>query len=77
MRKRNGDSSQCETEIIGAKTTGSDQNTCVCPSRLAVMMMRATDQLLTRCNVKNYDSDINYDNYNSNDNNNGGGAFIT
>ena len=29
MRKRNGDSSQCETEIIGAKTTGSDQNTCV------------------------------------------------
>ena len=38
---------------------------------------RATEQLLTRCKVKNYNNDINYDDYNSNDNNNGGGAFIT
>ena len=71
MRKKNGDSSQCETEIIGAKTTGSDQNTCVCPSHLAV-----TEQLLTRCKVKNYNNDINYDDYNSN-NDNSRGAFIT
>ena len=52
MRKRNGDSSQCETEIIDAKTTGSDQNTCVCASRLCSYDDRATDQLSTRCNVK-------------------------
>ena len=43
----------------------------LCPSHLAV-----TEQLLTRCKVKNYNNDINYDDYNSN-NDNSRGAFIT
>ena len=32
---------------------------------------------MANSDLKNYKCDLNYDNYNSNDNNDGGGAFIT